>query len=186
MSRTLSPKEHQIYTTFSSKLTLSPVNATSFSLIKDAKHFSSSSPLVYKIENTDAFLIFGQFESGYDMNKLKEEFMRMQTENAHPEQNEGVSCLDETCNDKACQDEKCAKNERCEIECAKNECEHKKHDNEKDKCTMKISDMDEQYKKKSSDGQHVSCADNNNILVETKVDESRLHAEDVSTLIEQT
>lgn len=72
MQRELTVKESQLLEKFSSKLALQPVDATFLSVIKDNSNFIMHQPVIYKIADTDSYLIFGDFVSGYDLDKLKE------------------------------------------------------------------------------------------------------------------
>ncbi|KAM0675499.1 hypothetical protein GVAV_000865 [Gurleya vavrai] len=92
MSRSLTPREHQIFTSFNSKLTLIPHNAVSCALLKDNRHFACQSPVVYKIDNTDAFLVFGTFGGGYDINRIKEELEKMQKEKQETDHVHSENC----------------------------------------------------------------------------------------------
>lgn len=78
MPREHSPRESQLLEKFSSKVTLNPVNATFLSIIKDNSNFLMHEPIIYKIENTDSYLVFGDFVSGYDMNKMQEQMKQFE------------------------------------------------------------------------------------------------------------
>lgn len=167
MTRSLTQKEHQIFTTFQQKLVLKETKTNSFSLIKENRHFNCVSPVVYKIENTDAYLVFGHLQGGYDIRRIQEELMNMQR------QNKVNGCHDAECKDTACQIETGEKECR-DMTCEDAECTKKHDEGENPKCI------------------DITCQENEVVTEQTvtennvTIDHAKIKREDVNTLIDQT
>lgn len=91
MLRSLTPKESQVFDKFNSKVKLTPINAKILSLIKDNNNFIIQEPLIYHVEDTDSYLIFGELVSGYQLDKVKKHIEQLTKKQPYDTLNENIN-----------------------------------------------------------------------------------------------
>lgn len=198
MTRALTQKEHQVFTTFQQKLVLQEVDATLFTVLRDNKQFNCVDPVIYKIEGTDAHLIFGSLQSGFNLAKIQEELRKLQKsgkfdmadmEKAYKES------MSTTCTDASCTDNTCTQTENTICEGTAKEgavCDDIKcKDKTCNESTCKDASCNDATCKDGSQStvKTYTCTDtacNDTICDQVNADKPKLAKEDVKTVMEQT